>query len=164
MTRTERATCDHCDQPWTGGAAGGFDADGQPLPTEWWCDDHRPADDWSDFLADDGRDAEPVVDPRTPGADLVHRLRALADVIERLDGEEQLPELYLPLRILVPSDQPEKVRAVVRINSALGHIEHNTWLSTSGTFFDTADRHDDTPSAYTLLDRPVLVPVVGTAS
>jgi len=29
-------TCDHCDKPQTGGAAGG----GQP--PEHWCDDHRP--------------------------------------------------------------------------------------------------------------------------
>lgn len=34
----EVTTCDHCDQPARGGAAGGG------LPPEHWCDAHRPGD------------------------------------------------------------------------------------------------------------------------
>jgi len=34
----QRGRCDHCDKPYTGGSAGGG------LPSQYWCDDHRPDD------------------------------------------------------------------------------------------------------------------------
>ncbi len=89
--------------------------------------------------------------------DLADQLRAVADAISSLHTTEPLPDLYVGLSVQVTRDdapQADRIRAVVRLNEALGrsghHVEANTLVG---------DHTWEQPYAYTALDEPAFVPV-----
>ena len=101
----------------------------------------------------------------TTATDLAAQLRTIADAIDTLDAAEPLPPLYMSLGVQVAAStpQPDRIRAVVRLNEALGRQGHETQGGASGELLRGVHAFGE-PYAFCGLDAPLSVPVLDPAS
>lgn len=91
---------------------------------------------------------------------LARHLRHLADVLEATDDAEALPPVAMSLTVGVHAgDEGQRVRAVTRLNAALGNGNHR--LDGIDDDLYVAEHAPGAPYAFTVLDRvPRVLPVV----